>query len=377
MSQTETWLEMHERQRQEAIQKVRERKEPEPEQEPEQDLAEEISSLEEDAIEEELYYAELLQPKTVEDIPEEERKKFTKEEKFEYKVTKTGEYNLSSRSLQYILVKTQDGVCKITRPKLNAKQMALLDVMVTKYAERANFRLLKKPRADDELTLDDFDLAMEHSDEFDNTFFSVVLTTTEIRKMLNLPRWTDEQIIKTAKSLRSALIDAEGVKVWADENGKYKQERAWYSVLCSDVIVNKTGKFSKKAEDERKTHILFKTGLLSGMIFHNDIIRKRLILCLKVNKDDKKALYGRKDAIQLIYRWLLLWAGSGAKPRLTLEQFSEILGYGKTVNLRKRKQDIDRYLDEMKELGLIKNYMRVPGTQKMNTTWIIAGVKAE
>ena len=77
-------------------------------------------------------------------------------------------------------------------------------------------------------------------------FIPIVFETTEIRKELCNKRYTDKQIIGDLEILRREPIRASAVKVWAEEEGKYKEKINWVGSICSDYIDKETIKIGDK-----------------------------------------------------------------------------------------------------------------------------------
>jgi len=273
-----------------------------------------------------------------------------------------GQYIFSANSYDFLLLKNKKGEGSIKMPNFTAKQDLLIDFI---------FGRLKKQvesLPEEHLTpisRDDFRFALLNIDELPPAFSGMRFTTTEVRKELNI-RYPEKEMIEDFKKIRDGRIEARTVKIWADEDGKYKDTVNWAGSIIADVVDVKTERIVPRT-GEPVHKIIMNIGLITGLLWRNDIIRKKYSL-FPVN-DDKRRNFGRlPPSAQKIYRYLSLWKYS----ILTLEQFGDILNYKPTKKqIRKFKTRIDEYLTILKEQGFIQFWKRIPKTRGWKTAWKI------
>ncbi|UCC41277.1 MAG: hypothetical protein JSV96_07600, partial [Candidatus Aminicenantes bacterium] len=148
------------------------------------------------------------------------------------KKIKTGKYMLSPKSFNYILLKTKKGEGSIEIPRLTASQDALVDFVFSRLNNE-----MEKMRSKEIMTYQDFNNVLSNLNILPVNFTDVSFETTEVRKELCNRRYTDKQIVSDLEILRREPIKASAVKVWAEEDGKYKRETDWVGSICSDYIV--------------------------------------------------------------------------------------------------------------------------------------------
>lgn len=99
------------------------------------------------------------------------------------------------------------------------------------------------------------------------------------------------------------------------------------------------------------------------MTFHNDILNKRYA-CFP------KEFYKVSKGARALGRYLSCFK----QGKLTVGQASEILGYKEEArNLRTRREDIEKKLEELKQIDIIKSWKREKKSGKVKTgnqtTW--------
>lgn len=273
---------------------------------------------------------------------------------------KTGDYLLSPRSYNYITLKTKRGEGEVKLPNYSFKAEALIDFIFHNIAEQLKFGA--EPKEYDIIPVEEFESICKLG-EGTSIFKPIIFETSEIRKKLNVSSdWTNEKIVEAAKELRDKPITARAVRIYSDENKKYRQGADWYSSICSDVLVDKTDKIAPKTKNIQHK-IGFVPALITSLLFYNDVINKRYSLFpTKVKK-----FYRMKKEVVRLYRYLSLWDFS----ILTLPMAMEILRYKKGRNVTEMWNKVQCYLDEMCELGLIEFWMRGVEKKGMETTWYV------
>ncbi|MBA7690030.1 hypothetical protein ES703_98549 [subsurface metagenome] len=276
------------------------------------------------------------------------------------KKIKTGDYLLSPRSYNYITLKTKRGEGVVRLPEYSFKAEALIDFIFHNIAEQLKFGA--EPKEYDIIPVEEFKAICETGEKLP-IFKPIVFTTLEIRKKLNVSSdWTDKKIVEAAKELRDKAITANAVRVYSDKDKKYRQSVDWYSSICSDVLVDKTDMVAPRTKNIQHK-IGFVPGLVTSLLFYNDVINRRYSLFpTKVKK-----FYRMKEEVVRLYRYLSLWNVT----ILTLPMAMEILRYKKGRHVTEMWNKVQSYLDEMCDQKLIEFWMRDTEKKGMKTTWYV------
>ena len=278
------------------------------------------------------------------------------------KKIKTGDYLLSPRSYNYITLKTKRGEGGVVLPNYSFKAEALIDLIFHEIARQLEFGA--EPKKYDIIPVEEFESICKLG-EGTSIFKPIIFETSEIRKKLNVSSdWTNEKIVKAARELRKKEIVANAVRIYSDKDGKYRQKTNWYSGICSDVLVDKTDKIAPKTKNVQHK-IAFVPGLITSLLFYNDVINKRYSLF--PIKAKVKEFYRIKEEVVRLYRYLSLWNVT----ILTLPMAMEILRYKKGRNVTEMWRKVQDYLDEMCDLKLIEFWMRDTEKKGMGTTWYV------
>lgn len=283
---------------------------------------------------------------------------------------KTGQYLFSSGSYDYLLLKTKKGEGIVKLPRFKAKQDLLIDFIFTCLKKQWDSLPANSPDRCEIVSYDDFNMVLTNSDKYPPAFTGFSFTTTEVRAAIGIRKYKEEDMIEDFKKIRDSRIEAKSVKVWAEEGGGYKRTINWSGSIISDVVDTKTERIiPKTGEPLHRIHVCL--GLITGLLWRNDIYRKKYSLFL-IDTDEQKSFNRLPWPCQKIFRYLSLWKES----TLNLEQFSDILNYRPTgKQLRKFKARIDKYLGILKERGFIYYYERLKGTRGWKTQWYILRVK--
>lgn len=288
-------------------------------------------------------------------------KRKTPNDKLTIKI-KTGKYMLSPKSFNYIMLKTKKGEGSIKMPQLTTRQDALVDFIFSRLNEKVE-------RVGDKeiMTHKEFSIVLSNLDTLPVDFIPIVFETTEVRKELCNKRYTDKQIISDLEILRREPIKASAVKVWAEEDGKYEEKINWIGSICSDIIDKETTKIGDKTVHKLCVFI----GLITGLIWRNDILRKRYCLFPKDKKSLKSCYYRLPKPAQKIFRYISLWKSTN----LRLWQFCDILNWSQIENPSVYKGRIENCLNVLEEARFIKGWARMEDTKSLNTRWKIWGIK--
>lgn len=282
------------------------------------------------------------------------------------KEIKAGQYLFSPHSFNYIILRTKKGEGRIKLPQFTAKQDLLIDFIFGRLKKQVE-AVPAENRAI--VPYEDFDFAISNIDKLPTGFAGLSFTTTEVRKELNI-KYPEKEMIEDFKKIRDGRIEATTVKVWAEEDGKYNRTTNWTGSIISDVVDLKTERTASKT-GEPLYKIIMNIGLITGLLWRNDIIRKKY--CLFPVDSDKRRNFGRlPEQAQKIFRYLSLWN----ETTLSLSQFSDILNYRPTgKQLRKFKARIDRYLGILEERDFIESQQRVKNTRSWKTQWYVRRAK--
>jgi hypothetical protein len=247
--------------------------------------------------------------------------------------------------------------------RLTDRSEVIIDFLFDRKAKSNGAELLKKePEEAGIIPFEEFINALDMPEGQTDTPRSVSFTSTELRKQLGI-RITDKEVQKAVRELYNTEIQLEGVKIWCEKSGDGKSYR---KVTLNDRIVysfgtEETGR--KEPRTEAKQH-RFKLLLGSGweMIFHNDIINRRYS-CFP------KEFYKVSRKARALGRYLSCFK----EGKLNIEQASEIAGYDNTTNLTKKKNGIEKKLEELKKIGILKSWEREKKRGKEKTgkriTW--------
>ncbi len=284
------------------------------------------------------------------------------------KKIKSGKYALSPKSYNYLLLKAKKGEGTIKIPKTNARQDELVDFLFTKFQKQ-----IEKVGNNEVIDRESFEIILK-----DNSLTKVPLAwiyfdTTEVRKEMGLPSYTDKQIIEDLEFLRASSLEVKSVKIWADENGKYKgEDRLTFSgSICGERVV----KEEKRRGRQTIASIAVVIPMVSGLIWRNDAIRKRYSLFLK-DKNDERCFSKMPAPARRIYRYLSLWTWK-KDTELTLRQFCDILNWKQNHrNFSKTKSKIEDILNELKEKRYIDSWIRIEDTKGWETRWRIQYLRA-
>lgn len=233
----------------------------------------------------------------------------------------------------------------------------VLDFLFDRLAKRNGAELLKKrPEEADLIPFEEFEAALERSETQRNILRSVSFTSMELRKQLEI-RITDREIRRAVQELIDTKIELEGVKVWHEKNGDEKRYRKVTLIdrIAYNAAIQETGWVEPRTKAIQHK---FTVTLGSGwdMILHNDILNKRFG-CFP------REFYKVSKGARAIGRYISCWK----QGTFTIEQASEIAGYGETTNIRKRKKDIEVKLNELKRIAIVKSWKRAKKNGKVKT----------
>ncbi|TET70216.1 MAG: hypothetical protein E3J56_08410 [Candidatus Aminicenantes bacterium] len=268
---------------------------------------------------------------------------------------------LSPRSYNFLMARDGTGRIKFTRKRvgrrgrraiafevrgLSDKSETCLDYLFDRHAKKENGKLLKTtPRPGDIVTLGRFEAALEKPEEYLHLISSVSFTSAELRDQLGI-RITDKEVIEAVEELAGTEIKLEGERIWWEKEEKHFKDITLRSSIIDTIVVRRTGKIAPRtSEPQHKFTVTF--GLGWGMIFDNGIINKRYS-CFP------PAFYKAGMATRALGRYLACFD----EATLKITKAANILGYGRTTNLTKRKKDIELKLDELKQIGIIKSWKR-------------------
>jgi len=277
------------------------------------------------------------------------------------KKIKTGRYMLSPKSFNYITLKTKKGEGLIKMPRLSARQDGLVDFLFHRLNERMERLGDRKIMSHKE-----FSIVLSGIDEFPNTIGWLFFDTTRVRKELCNKRYTDKLIIEDLELLRREKVEALDSRIWADEESKYKEKLTWTGSICGERIIKATTKIGSKTVFK----IAVAIPLIMGLIWRNDILRKRYCLFLKDEKS-LKCYYNQPHPVQKMFRYISLWRVT----ELKLWQFCDILNWSITTNPRVYKIRVEKYLIVLKDKEFITGWKRVKKTRSWDTRWKIWGIK--
>lgn len=255
-----------------------------------------------------------------------------------------------TKFLQEIVTKEGDEERSITFEvgSLSDKAEMTIDFLFDKFAKKDNAALLKAKETDI-ITAEKF---AEIIQEFENHPYGAVIkfNSTEVRKTLEI-RITDKELRKAIDELSMTKIELKGVKIWIEtdkgEKGKYFKEITFTDKIVGGIIIEKTGRIEPRTKAAQHKFVLtFSKGW--DLIFRNNIFNKRYA-CFG------KDFYKLTKNTRALGRYLSCFKST----ILTIEHISEIIGYKETINIRKRKVDIEKKLNELKKLGIIKKWRRV------------------
>ncbi len=282
------------------------------------------------------------------------------------KEIKKGQYLFSPRSYDYLILKTKRGEGVIKMPHFTARQDALIDFIFSRLKKQVE-KIPENERI--EITHDDFSSMLVNLDIFETGFSGLKFTTTEVRNELNI-RYSEDEMIRNFGVIRDKSFKLSGERIWADEDGGYRSIANWRGSIISDVVDVKTEYFAKRTR-EPLHKIILNIGLVTGILWRNDIIRKKYCL-FPANDDKRRNFYRLPEQAQKIFRYLSLWRES----TLNLKQFSDILNYKpEEKQMRKFKARIDNYFKILKKRGFVLYWQRVKNTRSWNTKWYIQRLK--
>lgn len=263
----------------------------------------------------------------------------------------------SPRSRNYLTVSNNNSIAEINLPFFTVHQEALLDFC---------FHLLRKQVLDSEkelpiITGEEIVRVQKHLERFPKDLGATKFKTKEFRDTTGLKRRTDKQIIKDIEFLYKSSIQARMVKVFYEKGGHTAID--WASHIFSDRVIEKTDKIAPRTKNPQHS-ILVVWGLLTGLIFYNDIKKNRICLF------SKKYYSKMSHPAQKILRYLSLWNHK----KLTLEESIDLLGWKitKVSGIAKR---FESYFNELKNMEFILDWERIENTKGLKMTWEFFGIK--
>jgi len=252
---------------------------------------------------------------------------------------------------------------------LSDKSEMLIDFLFNKLSKRNDATLLReKPKENDIITYEKFETALEKPNSYLQYFTCLKFGSKEIRKDFGI-RITDKDIQQAVSELMNTKIELKGIKLWYEsdtkDRGEYYKKITHADRIIYSATINETGEIAPRTKDPQHEFTVI-IGLGWSLIFRNDIINRRYA-CFP------KEFYQARKGTRALGRYLSCWIEPST---LTIEQASEILGYGEeTSNLSRRKYLIEQKLDELKEMGIIIRWKRgkKKGKEKKarETSWII------
>jgi hypothetical protein len=281
----------------------------------------------------------------------------------ERRIAKAMSAHLSPFSYNYLKLKDGRGRIMFTRKeqgergqrevtfeikRLSDKNEIVLDFLFDKHGKRNGAELLKsEPRPADIITLIKFEEVIKKTEEDGTVVHGIPFTSAEFRKRLGV-RITDQELAEALHELRNTEVKLEGAKIWYEkgEERKHYKKVTFESSIIQDVVTEETGKLAPKGNVQHKFIVTFSTAW--NMIFTNDILNRRYACFPKKFYDDISI------GARALGRYLACWRSCF----LTIGRASEILGYGCTINLRKRKKHIEAKFNELKRIGTIKSWER-------------------
>ena len=263
----------------------------------------------------------------------------------------------SPRSYNYLTRTTNNGILIINMPRFTVHQDALLDYC---------FHLLRNTLLDSieklpVITGEEIMLVQEHPDGFSHRDLGgVEFKTKEFRKATGIRR-TDEEIIEDITVLRRRPIQCQAVKVFYEKKGYEVID--WEGSIFTDRVIRKTGKIAPRTKKPQHS-ILAMWGLVTGLIFYNDIKHNRICLF-------PKEFYSKlSHPAQRILRYLSL----RSYKKLTLKEILGLLGWKITTDSGVAKK-LESYFDELKNMRFILNWEKVENIKGLETAWEFFGIK--
>ncbi len=261
----------------------------------------------------------------------------------------------SPRSYNYITQTFENGLVIINRPKLTVHQEALLDYCFHLLRQSLSESIKQLPA----ITGEEIMRISKNPDKFSKDLGSTKFETKDFRSSTGLKR-SDEEIIEDIHVLRIRSIQCLVAKVFY-EKGEYTAID-WEGSIFTDRIIKETGKVAPGTKKPQHS-ILVMWGLLTGLIFYNDIKHNRICLF-------PKRFYKLSYPAQRILRYLSLFNHR----KLILEGTLGLLGWEveDTSGLAKR---FESYFDELKKVEFILNWKRIENTKGLKMTWEFFGIK--
>lgn len=275
---------------------------------------------------------------------------------------------LSPRSYNYIKLKTKDGEGTVEiEPYISVKGEALFDVVFDRFVKQNDFKALKQFPSCETLTTwrsNVFDNVVKDRNNGKPPRFKCVieLSSKEIRKTLDLPRFTDKEIFKEAEELTRVLIRAEGVKIWNDGSEGYQTTITWIGHLIRSVERKKTDRVAPRTKNIQY-RFRFVLEDATVMLWSNDALFRRMSLF-------QTKYYSLPCGCQRLLRYLSLWN----ETHLNLKQVGDILGWKSLKDMRKRKKQVEKILERLKEESYITGWNRIKNTKGLKTVWSIWGI---
>ncbi len=226
----------------------------------------------------------------------------------------------------------------------------LLDLIFDKTAKMDNaFMLRTEPNPADIISFEQFNHAIQNPSQRLYPLISVSFTSTEFRKKFGI-RITDIEIQNIVEELENTRVVFDGVRIWyipaINGRGGHHKKITYRGQILDSTLIEETNIFAPRTKSPQHKFIII-LGLAWSLIFRNDILHRRFG-CFP------KGFYQISRAGRALGRFLSCWPSSTLK----INQMSEIMGYDTTSNLRKRKVDIEKRLEELKTLGIVRHWER-------------------
>ena len=272
---------------------------------------------------------------------------------------------VSPRSYNYLSLKSKKDEGEIILPCYSHKAEALIDLLFHHIAENVGYGTAEGLPA---VTTEIIKSVTENPKSGPSNFGRISFNTSEIRKRLNVSRdWTDKKIVEAARELRDKAIVARNIKIFADENGKYKVKDTLEGGILGAFGIRETKKIAPRTKNIQHRIHFFPTAIV-GLLFYNDAVRQRFSLMPTDSaKIPQRSFYRMKPQLQKLYRYLSLWDYT----ILTIEMAKEILDYSKKTDSIQIRERVTCYLNEMEEAGFIKGWMRPTDRKGNDVRWII------
>lgn len=284
------------------------------------------------------------------------------------KKIKSENYVLSPRSYNYLRLKTKKGQGTVTLPDYSPQAEALIDVVFHHLAEKYDYGYKRTLDELEDILKNDFIELFTDPKKAQIPYLTIEFEISDIRKQLNPPdRWLNKDFVKASYELRDNPIITEASKIWANEEGKYRDKIKWRGSFLTDVIELKRDEL--KPETKNVKH---KLGLVLGMagwlLFMNDVSRHKYSMF--PTKKNKRRFYRMRHGATRLYRYFSLFQ----EMILTVPMVIDILNSSEK-KIKRIIEQTEKYLGDLLQAELIKGWIRIKD-KGWETTWLI-GIKID